>query len=195
MLHQTNLDEIFKVLDRQIGLRGGRIALVICGGTALAALGLMTRTTKDADVLGRAEVRPEGLKVLAMSAFPEGLEEAAETVGRDFGLPKGWLNLGPAPQVATGLPRGLVERLIRRDYGPSLTLYFISRLDQIHFKLYAAVDRDDYHIQDLLDLHPGEEELAQAVQWVTAQDVSGPFRMSLKALLGRIGYGRLAAGL
>jgi len=196
MLKQTNLEEVFTALDRQIGLRGGeRIALVICGGTALAALGLMTRTTKDADVLGRAEVTPEGLKVVALSAFPEWLEEASEAVARDFGLPQGWLNLGPAPQVATGLPPGLALRLTRREYGPSLSLYFISRLDQIHFKLYAAVDRDDYHVQDLLDLHPGEEELAQAVRWVTSQDVSEPFRMSLKALLERMGYGPLAASL
>jgi hypothetical protein len=49
-----------------------------------------------------------------------------------------------------GLPEGFVSRLFQKDYGRRLTVYFAGRKDQIHFKLYAAVDRGGYHIDDLL---------------------------------------------
>ena len=149
------VDEIFTALDRQIGvLNGTPINLVVCGGTALAALGLVTRTTRDVDVLGTVSATESGLTVHRIKEFPQWLIEAAGKVGRDFDLPKNWLNLGPASQVDSGLPKGLEKRLIDRRYGQYLTIYFISRIDQLHFKLYAAVDRDDYHVQDSLLLCP-----------------------------------------
>ena len=40
------IDDIFAALDRQIGVHGGMpLGLVVCGGTALSALGLVMRTT------------------------------------------------------------------------------------------------------------------------------------------------------
>ena len=147
------IDDIFTALDRQIGVHGGNaLGLVVCGGTALAALSLVMRTTKDVDVLAMVFDTENGLVIQKITEFPEWLIEAANKVGRDFDLPENWLNLGPASQVESGLPEGFVERLVRRRYGKYLTLFFISRVDQIHFKLYAAVDRGDYHVQDLKTL-------------------------------------------
>jgi len=58
MIEPGNLKEIFSALDRQIEVHGGSpIGLVVCGGTALAALGLVNRTTKDVDVMGSIEER------------------------------------------------------------------------------------------------------------------------------------------
>ena len=58
-------------LDRQLGLAGGAPAgLAVCGGSALAALGLVVRTTRDVDVLGlvradgRGIVTPQPLREL-----------------------------------------------------------------------------------------------------------------------------------
>ncbi|MBW2040034.1 MAG: hypothetical protein JRI46_10675 [Deltaproteobacteria bacterium] len=142
MVGSENLEEILSALDRQIGIHGGSsIALVVCGGTALAALGLVDRTTKDVDILAWAEETEEGLKIRQIEKFPQWLIGAAKIVARDFGLPENWLNLGPASQVESGLPDGFEGRLVKIDYGRSLTVYFISRTDQIYFKLYAAVDR------------------------------------------------------
>jgi hypothetical protein len=107
-------------------------------------------------------------------------------------LPKNWLNLGPAPQVESGLPEGFERRLVGRQYGKYLTIYFIGRIDQIHFKLYAAVDRDEYHVQDLSALRPTEDEMETAAKWTLAQDVSEAFKSLLKEFLERQGYGDIA---
>lgn len=190
---KANVDEIFGALNHQIRINGGSyISLVVCGGTALAALGLITRTTKDADVLGLIKETISGLEIQRIKKFPDWLSNAAEKVARDFGLPDNWLNLGPASQVESGLPPGLADRLIRKEYGKSLSIYYISRTDQIYFKLYAAVDRNDYHTQDLFDLNPMEKELEDAAKWVLTQDGSEPFRIILKDFLERSGYGTIA---
>lgn len=187
------IDEIFIALDRQIKVHSGsHLGLIVCGGTALAALGLVSRITKDVDVLGRVLETEDGLIIQKITEFPKWLIEAAEKVRKDFDLPENWLNLGPAPQVELGLPEGFEYRIIKRKYGEYLTIYFISRIDQIHFKLYAAVDRDEYHVQDLYALKPTREEMDTAVRWVLTQDVSEVFKNLLKAFLEGQGYGDIA---
>jgi len=63
-----NLNEIFFALDQQIEVHGGvPISLVVCGGTALAALGFVSRTTKDVDVLAQAEETEKGIKVFRIA--------------------------------------------------------------------------------------------------------------------------------
>jgi hypothetical protein len=161
----ATLDELLSALDRQIELsRGGDIALVVCGGSALAALGLVHRTTRDVDVLGLARTVPGGISVERLERLPEPLASAALRVARDFNLPTDWLNLGPAPQVGMGLPKGFGSRVERRPYGAFLTIYYASRYDQIHLKLYAAVDQDSYHVQDLALLKPTGAELLAAAR-------------------------------
>jgi hypothetical protein len=78
-------------------------------------------------------------------------------------------------------------------YGPRLTVYFIGRLDQIHFKLYAAVDRcDGTHLNDLLLLEPDEAEIETAARWTMTHDVSVGFRIMLQDMLRQIGYESVA---
>lgn len=189
MISEENIEKIFNALDRQILVAGGgRISLVVCGGTALTALGLVSRTTKDVDVLGSLENED----VRKIGRFPEWLSEAAAKVAEDFDLPVDWLNLGPESQLDTGLPEGLAGRLERRAYGRQLTVCFISRIDQIHFKLYASLDRGGYHVQDLIKLAPVESELRQACRWVLTQDVSPGFKALLVSFLEQHGHGKLA---
>jgi len=189
----SNINEVFKALDQQIGIHGGSsINLVVCGGTALAALGLLNRTTKDTDVLGIIEETGEEIKILKIEEFPDWLAIAARKVARDFDLPDTWLNLGPAFQLESGLPEGFVKRLTKKNYGKYLNIYYISRIDQIHFKLYAAVDRNDYHTQDLFYLEPSEKELEEAAKWVLTQDVSETFKLLLKDFLKRSDYGNVS---
>jgi len=189
MIDEKNIKMIFVALDRQILAAGGNpISLVVCGGTALAALGLVLRTTKDVDVLGTLE---KG-KILKMGRFPGWLSEAASRVAADFDLPADWLNLGPESQLDTGLPRGFLGRLIKKTYGRRLTVCFISRVDQIHFKLYASLDRGGYHVQDLFKLAPTGAELLAACRWVLTQDVSVGFRAILVSFLMQHGHEELA---
>jgi len=159
---------------------------------ALAALGLVRRTTRDVDVLGLARPAPGGIVVERLEQLPEPLATAALKVARDFGLPADWLNLGPAPQVGMGLPEGFGGRVERRRYGSSLNVYYASRYDQIHLKLYAAVDQDSYHVQDLELLKPTRPEMLAAARWTLTQDVSGAFRDSLSDYLRTHGHGDVA---
>ena len=52
-----------------------------------------------------------------------------------------------------------------------LTGHFTGRFDQIHFKLYASVDRGGYHIEDLRALSPSHDELEAAARWAMTHDV------------------------
>lgn len=195
-LRESNIDEIFGALNAQIGVhKEVPINLIVCGGTALAALGLVSRTTKDADVLGFIEMKHGIPHILGIKKLPQWLVHAADIVARDFGLPPHWLNTGPSGQVESGLPEGFVERLVSKRYGEFLTISYISRIDQIHFKLYAGVDRDDYHVQDLLALKPTVSEIESATRWVLTQDVSEPFRLVLKDFLNKTGYGQVAQSI
>jgi hypothetical protein len=187
------IDDIFEALDRQIGVHDGTpLGLAVCGGTALSALGLVMRTTRDVDVLGMVLETQNGLTIQRITKFPEWLVEAANKVGRDFDLPENWLNLGPASQVESGLPEGFEKRLVKKVYGQYLTIYFISRIDQIHFKLYAAVDQNGYHVQDLFALKPTEIEMKMAANWVVTQDVSEVFKTLLKDFLETHNHGSVA---
>ena len=189
MINPNNLDEILKALERQIQVHDGApISLVICGGTALFALGLIMRTTKDVDVLGTASKEHGQIIVKKINEFPKFLIEAANVVQKDFGLPDGWLNKGPTSQVDSGLPQGFEKRLIKKQYGDYLSIYYISRLDQIYFKLYASVDRNGYHVDDLLQLDPTQREIEAAARWVLTQDVSIGFKTILKDFLREHGY-------
>ena len=164
-LSGDNIGEILAALDGQLRLMGeGPVRVVVCGGTALAVLGLVDRTTKDVDVL--AFVREMGDETVLEKAepMPDWLDEAAARVGRDFSLPTGWFNAGPTGQLDLGLPEGCIGRLVPIRYGDALEVLYLHRIDQIHFKLFAAVDRGGYHTQDLLGLEPTEAEMTAAAR-------------------------------
>jgi hypothetical protein len=195
-LAPDNIDRIFTAMEKQISLRTAeRVEIVVCGGTALAMLDLVARTTKDVDVLAWARDTGGLVELERIHGFPDWLEESALVVARDFGLPSGWFNSVPASQLDLGLPDGFESRLSKRQYGDQLTVYLTGRRDQIFFKLFAAVDRNDYHTQDLRALAPTEAELADAARWVVTQDVSDPFLMVLKDFLVRHGYATVASQL
>lgn len=144
----------------------GPVWLVICGGSALIATGLRQRTTHDADVLALMNATGE---LISPAPLPDYLLEAASQVARDLGLDPHWLNNGPSRDSGglfqMGLPSGLAGRLTERVVGPRLTVYFIGRLDQIHFKLYAAADQSDpTHLADLQALNPTDAELEAAAR-------------------------------
>ncbi len=167
--------------------------LVVCGGSALIALKLVARTTKDVDVLATLQ---DG-QLHCARPLPDWLQEDAEAVQSELSLPKNWLNDGPADEdlFRLGLPVGVTERLTHRDFGPALQVGFISRYDQIHFKLYAAADQGGRHFTDLKKLSPTAEELLAAARWTFTQDVSEAFRQLIGEVLQALGQGNLNAQL
>lgn len=167
------------------GGAGNRFELVVVGGSALVALGLVDRATRDVDVVG---LRTAGGGITSAEPLPEGLSDAASRVARDLGLPSDWLNSGPTDLLDFGLPEGFMERTHRREYAPSLVVHYADRVDQVALKLYALVDQaGGRHREDLLALEPSREELIAAARWTVTHDPSEGFSQQLRLALAQLG--------
>jgi hypothetical protein len=177
-------DRLLEALGQQLQARGTSYHLIVVGGSALLALGLIDRPTKDVDVVAVSD----GTSLSRPSPLPADLIAARDKLARDFGLPTNWLNDAPASLLDFGLPHGFMARAERREYGPGLTVSFASRLDQIHFKLYATVDQGTgKHERDLRQLEPSREELIEAARWTRTHDPSEGYLQSLVAALRYLG--------
>ncbi len=170
------------------------VALLVGGGSALSMRGLLTRTTKDVDVIALVSEETDPPTLVRAEPLPGYLREAKDEVARDLGLPGDWINPGPTSLLDFGLPLGCLERSLRLEYGTRLVVYIIDRIDQIHLKLYAAVDQGGgLHLTDLLALQPSSDELFKAATWAMTHDPSPAFRESLRSLLTQMGFGDVAA--
>jgi len=195
MLNKEKLDEALTLLNNRLELAGSEpVNLVVCGGSALIFIDVIDRTTKDVDVLGIMIDQTGTAKILETpDPLPETLKEAASQVAKDLGLEENWLNTGPKDLLKYGLPEGCMERLRKKKYGRLLTIYFVGRLDQIHFKLYASVDSGPgRHVDDLLALQPTEGEMEKSARWAMTHDPSENFRTVLKDMLRKLGYEKVA---
>jgi hypothetical protein len=177
-------DRLLSALGEQLAAANERYELVVIGGSGLLALGLIERSTRDVDLLALRA----GDELDSARPLPPVLEAARDQVARDFSLPTNWLNAGPTDLLELGLPEGFIDRLERRDYGDSLTVFFASRYDQIHFKLYALVDQGPgKHEADLRALSPTEEELLAAAHWSRSHDPSEGHAQMLRGVLTHLG--------
>lgn len=155
---------------------------VVIGATALALLGVISRETRDCDILD-----PE---------IPPALKDAA----RDFALGKRksgqilsekWLNNGPE-SLKKNLPSGWIKRCVPLFSGKALTLLTLGRSDFLKTKLFAFCDRQQ-DLEDCIALTPTHTELAEAIEWVTRQDTNPAWpkhvKDSFQMLRKRLGYG------
>jgi hypothetical protein len=178
------VDSALVALGEQLAVAGDRFELVVIGGSGLLALGMVDRSTRDVDVVALRD--DEGLS--SADPMPTALIAARDLVARDLSLREDWLNPGPTDLLDFGLPAGFLDRVERRGFGPALTVYFASRLDQIHFKLYAMVDRGPgKHERDLRALSPTRDELLAAAAWTRTHDPSEGYAAMLAQVLAHLG--------
>lgn len=192
-LDRKTLDLALQSLDIRLAEnRAEPVEIVVCGGSALILTGMVPRSTKDVDVV--ALIR--GSVLVSPDPLPGELQKASSEVAEDLGLSRDWLNNGPSHGEGglfqMGLPDGFAQRLRSKRYGAHLIVHFIDRVDQVHFKLYAAADRGGYHVEDLRALDPSPDELEAAARWAMTHDVSEGFVMVLKQLLRSLGYASVA---
>ena len=176
---QKDIETILSALGEQLeSLSAEPVELLVCGGSALIFLGLVHRATKDVDILAYVKrTTLGGTSFIKATPLSEEFNDAAKKVARDFNLPENWINTGPTSAVDFGLPHGLMNRVTTREFGQKLTIHFLGRYDQIHFKLYAAADQGaGVHYDDLLALKPTADELEQAALWSMTHDVSEGYR-------------------
>jgi Nucleotidyltransferase of unknown function (DUF6036) len=175
---------LFRALGEQLTARGARYTLVVVGGSALLALGLISRATRDVDVVAIVNEN----ELTSAQPLPAALLDAARLVARDFALPDDWLNPGPTSLLDLGLPEGFKGRAERVDFGPGLEVLFASRVDQISLKLYATVDQGPgKHLADLEALAPTNQELLDAAVWSRTHDPSDGYRSVLVGVLAHFG--------
>ena len=136
-----------------------------------------------------ARIEEEAL--VTAKPLPDWLIKAVNEVQSSLGLLNKWFNTGPSDDsfFSFGFPEGMADRLETRDYGPSLRISYISRYDQVFFKLYATADSDQgRHYKDLQDLNPTAEELLAAARWTRTQDPSEGFLYVLSNVLKSLGH-------
>lgn len=196
-LNSLNHEAALSILGGRLRLKDAPTSrLVVCGGSALIAMGLVSRTTDDVDVVALVDAHQQ---LISPAPFPEYLEESIIEVAILMNLPEHWLNYGPSSDSGglfqIGLPEGLLARAHRKDYGSHLIAYFIDRIDQIHFKVFAAADRMGVHVDDLVSLDPSPREMENAARWCMTHDPSEEFRMILVSMYEQLGYGDVAERL
>lgn len=195
-LDPQNLDSAFSLLSELIAARSPSdpYSLVVCGGSALLAQKIISRSTHDVDVLA---IREDGGMALAYP-LPLALKQAAAEVATELQLEANWLN-GMAslhfpdlfPDLAL-LPQSFWQQMEARDYGPCLRTSFVSRTGQILLKTYAALNRaEPRDLDDLRSLAPDGSEAESAVRWVLRAVPGVASRDQLHSLLTYLGHDHL----
>ncbi|PKM99975.1 MAG: hypothetical protein CVU78_03635 [Elusimicrobia bacterium HGW-Elusimicrobia-2] len=195
MYSKEQLEKALMLMGKKLELKkSSHIILVVCGGSSLIISELLSRVTKDVDVVAVGNADKKGvLSFRKSSPLPEIVLKAACEVAHDLGMNEEWLNSGPGDIMKEGLPEGFIQRANQRIYGRKLTVYFLGRYDQVHLKLFAAADQGPgRHVDDLLALNPAEEEIKEASAWALKHDSSEGFRCVLKDMLRKLGYESIA---
>jgi len=110
---------ILGAFDGFLAKRGLHFEAIVVGGAALNLLGVITRATKDCDIL--APEIPAGIAAAARD-FAQARRSAGEALADD------WFNNGPR-SLSADLPPGWKERVQPLFDGEGLRLQTLGRLD------------------------------------------------------------------
>jgi hypothetical protein len=191
-LSQQNLEEALRLLGNLLATRkGDGFWLVVCGGSALVAQKIITRSTEDVDILAMRDWEGGVDRAYPM---PEALKLAAAQVADELHLGGNWLNSAASlhfPDLNL-LPASFWLELETREYGHYLKISFVTRSGQIQLKIYAALNRaKPRDLDDLRTLAPTGVETEAAVGWVLDHLLVLSHRDKLPDLLTLLGHAHL----
>jgi hypothetical protein len=171
----ADIERALQAVGELLAAEGESYAIVVLGGAALSLRGIVTRTTRDVDIVAfasDARVPAQAKLHLPPKPLPPALVRAIAIVASDFGLDPGWLNTAVDLQMNAGLP-GFHGRLDWRRYA-ALVVGVASPTDLVAFKLFAAADDGlgGRHVRDLVALRPTPSQLEWAAAWVKTQDAN-----------------------
>jgi len=168
--------------DQYLAERQLQFDAVVIGGAALNLLGVVSRLTKDCDIL-----HPE---------IPNEIAEASRTFAIEVRAKGGtlqdnWLNNGPRSLASHLLPRW-EERLQTVFAGTAIQLRCLGRKDLLCAKLFALCDRG-IDLGDCIALAPNVNELENVLPWLEQQDANpdwpGHVRATIADLRRRLSHG------
>ena len=191
-LSQQNLTEALQLLGNLLAAqRGEEFWLVVCGGSALLAQQIVSRSTHDVDVLALLDWNGG---VDGAYPMPENLMKAASQVADELKLDGNWLNSASSfhfPDLHL-LPASFWQELETREYGDYLKISFVTRSGQIQLKTYAALNRaEPRDLNDLRALAPTSAETETAVRWVLDKMPVLSQRAKLPEILTHLGHAHL----
>jgi hypothetical protein len=185
-MDRTGLDGALAALGDVLAYRGEAYEVVLVGGGDLVLRGIISRSTKDADIIGQ---RLGDDRIVPLRMLPDALARAVSEIADALDLAPDWLNVGPESLLDLGLPAGFEDRLTARHYR-GLTVWLTGVYDLVCLKLYAAADHwpsQDRHLDDLRTLRPTKADLLSAACWSMTHDPSPAFRSQLAAVLAHLG--------
>jgi hypothetical protein len=168
-LSQQNLEEALRLLGNLLATRkGDGFWLVVCGGSALLAQKIISRSTADVDIMA---MRDWDGGVDRAYPMPEALKVAAADVADELQLGGNWLNSAASlhfPDLHL-LPASFWQEMETREYGDYLKISFVSRSGQIQLKIYAALNRTEPRdFEDIRALAPNARETENSLRWLIA---------------------------
>jgi hypothetical protein len=176
-MHETHA--IILAFDQYLAERRLQFDAVVIGGAALNLLGVVSRLTKDCDIL-----RPEIPNEIAEASRGFAIEMRA----KGGTLQDNWLNNGPNSLTSHLLPRW-EERLQTVFAGTAIHLRCLGREDLLCAKLFALCDRG-IDLGDCLALGPNINELENVLPWLERQDDwPDHVRTTFADLRRRLGHG------
>ena len=146
------------------------------GGVAMALLGVVSRQTRDCDVLD-----PQIPRAIVDAAR----DFAADARRRGEVLHDDWFNNGPS-SLSDLLPDGWRDRAQTVFSGKALTLGCLGRSDLLRSKLFALCDRA-LDLPDCIAMAPTPEELEEVLPWVTRQDLNPDWPDHVRATFADLG--------
>jgi len=166
---------ILTAFDHYLAQRGLRLDAVVVGGAALNLLGVISRPTKDCDVLH--------------PALPPAVAEAARAFAAEIRavgdmLSDDWLKNGPA-SLTSQLRAGWQDRLQPLLTGSALGLRTLGREDLLCSKLFALCDRG-LDRDDCRALAPTRDELLSILPWLEQQDANPDWPAHVRATLDEL---------
>ncbi|MBN1106438.1 MAG: hypothetical protein JXL84_23745 [Deltaproteobacteria bacterium] len=180
-LKEKEIVENLKLLSDWLRVKypGEHFELVVAGGAAMTLEGFKGQTT-DIDLL-----RP---KVL-----PDSLKKGIAQVSRARKLGAEWLNTGLAKMLlkAAGsvtLPRYFDEVSRTLKVSDNLRIGLIGRQALISLKMYATTPSYRKHTEDLSNLKPNRDEIAEALRFVMSIDDSDPRKDDLRIVMKELGF-------
>ncbi|MDF1738793.1 MAG: DUF6036 family nucleotidyltransferase [Verrucomicrobiales bacterium] len=178
MMERERLRSLLQLLGDFMDAEGTPdLRLVVSGGAALIANGIVDRSTHDLDVFAQREMEGD---LKAGNPLPDWFLSLVKRVAKQEALPENWINSATSlvMDLLSILPSRCLQNLEERAFGNRLRVSFLKREAQIFLKVYAYFGRvEERDRVDLKALSPSSEELEMALRWVLEHDLVGEIQI------------------